>query len=431
MMLTRRGLLGAAALGAAAVGLTACGAGNGGGTTADGKAALRLGWWGNPTRNQNTTDVIAAYQTANPNVTITPEPGDWASYWQKLATQTAANDAPDVIQMDMAYIREYGERGALLDLSKHGVETADFAPGTADAGRTSKGLMGINAGVNTPVLLANPKLFTQAGVDFPDDETWTWPDLQELATKLTEGSKGAFSGLSASIAGDVSLQFWLRQSGKSLYNEKGLAFDTADVVPYLTWVKSLYDSKASPSAAATVEDASKALDQQMFATGKVAMCLYWSNQVKALDKASGQDLKLLRLPTASGKFAESHYWYKASMLWSASSRTKNPAAAGALINFLVNNEAAVKIIKAERGMPPNLKMRALISGDLDASDKKSAAFLDAVTPGIKEAPIPPLVGSSAALDALSRLTTDMAFGRTTPEAAAKGFVDEAKSSIKV
>lgn len=430
-MLTRRGLLGSAALGAAALGLSACGANSGGNASPDGKVTLRLGWWGNPTRNQNTTDVIAAYQTANPNVTITPEAGDWASYWQKLATQTAANDAPDIIQMDMAYIREYGERGALLDLSKYGVSTADFAPGTADAGKTSKGLMGINAGVNTPVLLANPKLFKDAGVELPDDDTWTWQQLQEVSSKLTTNAKGAFAGLAASIAGDVGLQFWLRQAGKNLYTEEGLAFEAADVLPYLTWVKSLYDTKASPSASATVEDASKAVDQQMFSTGKVAMCLYWSNQVKALDKSSGQDLKLLRLPTATGNFADANYWYKASMLWSASSRTKNPEAAGKLINFLVNDESSIKIIKAERGMPPNLKMRALISGDLDPSDKKSAAFLEAVTPGIKDAPIPPLVGSSAALDALNRLTTDMSFGRTTPEAAAEAFVTEAKAAIKV
>ena len=55
---------------------------------------------------------------ANPGVKISGQPGEFNSYWDKLATQTAGGTAPDIIQMDMAYIAEYGTRGALLDLAK-------------------------------------------------------------------------------------------------------------------------------------------------------------------------------------------------------------------------------------------------------------------------------------------------------------------------
>ena len=77
-----------------------------------------MAWWGNPTRNKNTEAMIAAYTAANPNVKISGQPGEFASYWDKLATQTAGGTAPDIIQMDMAYISEYGTRGALLDLER-------------------------------------------------------------------------------------------------------------------------------------------------------------------------------------------------------------------------------------------------------------------------------------------------------------------------
>ena len=60
-----------------------------------------------------------------PEHQINAEPGEWSSYWDKLATKTAANDAPDVIQMDQKYIAEYGGRGALMDLAKqNGIDTA-------------------------------------------------------------------------------------------------------------------------------------------------------------------------------------------------------------------------------------------------------------------------------------------------------------------
>ncbi|HIT73963.1 MAG TPA: extracellular solute-binding protein [Candidatus Avipropionibacterium avicola] len=434
-MLTRRGLLGIGAAGTAALTLGACGdnagssgaGGGGGGDPLTGD--LRLGWWGNPTRNENTEDAIAAYKEIAPDVTITPEAGDWSSYWDKLGTQVAGRDAPDVIQMDMAYIREYGDRGALLDLSEL-VDTSKFAEGTADAGQLSDGLFGINCGVNSLTFLANPTLFEKAGMDLPDDASWTWDEMAEIGTELTAKSGGDFHGMPA-WSGDDAINLWLRQNQKSFYTEDGFGFEAGDIVPFFTWLKGLLDSKAAPPAAVAVEDGSKSLDQQAFATGKMAIGSYWSNQVKALDAASGEDLVILRLPTHAGNADEGQFWYKASMLWSVSAQTDYPEAAAAVVDFLVNNEAAVKIIKAERGLPPNLEMRELIVGDLDASDKKAADFIDAIAPGISDSPIPPLIGTTAVRTTLENTTNDMMFGKITPEQAATQFYDTAKGQIEV
>ena len=59
-----------------------------------GTTDLALAWWGNPTRNKNTEAMIAAYMAANPNVKISAQPGEFSSYWDKLATQTAGGQAP-------------------------------------------------------------------------------------------------------------------------------------------------------------------------------------------------------------------------------------------------------------------------------------------------------------------------------------------------
>src|SRR4029453_4904212 len=124
MALNRRQLLmGAGGLAAAAttMGLGACAPGSSGGSGSQGGGGggtnLALAWWGNPTRNKNTDAMIPGYMRATPAVKISGQPGAFSSYWDKLATQTAGGQAPDVIQMDMAYISEYGTRGALLDLS--------------------------------------------------------------------------------------------------------------------------------------------------------------------------------------------------------------------------------------------------------------------------------------------------------------------------
>ena len=133
--------LAAAAIAASLLVASACGGNSGGpsSSSADGgKVTLRFTWWGSDTRTKLTQQVIDAYQKDHPNVTIKGEFGEWAGYWDKLATTVAANDAPDIIQMDEKYLREYADRGALLDLKKaDGLDTGKFEPDTLSTRTTS------------------------------------------------------------------------------------------------------------------------------------------------------------------------------------------------------------------------------------------------------------------------------------------------------
>ena len=117
------------------------------------------------------------------------EPGVWAGYWDKLATQTAANDMPDIIQMDLAYIAEYGGRGALLDLSKQkGLDLAAFDKNTLASGQYSGKQYGISTGQNALAVFANVNVFKKAGVAIPDDTKWTWDDFAKTAQAVAAGA---------------------------------------------------------------------------------------------------------------------------------------------------------------------------------------------------------------------------------------------------
>lgn len=430
MVASRRQLLqgiGLTAAGAmAATALSACGGGNGSGS---GPKALRFSWWGNDVRNKATNSAIAAYQRANTGVTVAGEPGEWGNYWTKLATQTAANDAPDIIQMDEKYIREYGDRGALLDLAKNGVDTSKFAVGTADPGMIEGKLLGVNAGSNTPVLIANPKVFADLKVDLPDDMTWTWDGFRDLAAQIT-GKGGGIHGTALVFSNDAILSAWLRQHGKNLFDKAGLAFDAADLEQYFATMLTFQTDKAQPAAGVVSEDIPKALAQTLFATGQVAMTMCWSNQVKAFDQATGQDVKMLRLPSVAGKATERKAWYKASMFFSANGRSKNAAAAGAFVNWLVNSTEAGDILLTERGLTPNTEVLAAIESKLDRSDKKVAAFMAAIKPELSDAPPPPVVGGGTLQDVLGRKCTDVLFAKASPADAAKALIDEMNGQIK-
>ena len=77
---------------------------------------LRLIWWGNPDRDRRTNEVVDLYHQKFPEVAIAPENYQWGDYWQKLATQAAGGNLPDVIQMDYRFIFEYARRGQLAEL---------------------------------------------------------------------------------------------------------------------------------------------------------------------------------------------------------------------------------------------------------------------------------------------------------------------------
>ena len=103
--------------------------------------------------------------------------------------------------MDMAYIAEYGNRGALLDLEKNGADTSKFIEGTVDSGRINGQLVGVNAGINSAVIVANPKIFEKAKMDLPDDKTWTWDQLSDVAAEVASKAGVPF-GLVYLFGGD-------------------------------------------------------------------------------------------------------------------------------------------------------------------------------------------------------------------------------------
>jgi multiple sugar transport system substrate-binding protein len=431
----RQFLLAAGGLAAAATtgGLAACapgsvGGGGGGGGGNQG-TTLALAFWGNPTRNKNTQDEIDAYMKANPNVKITGQPGVFTTYWDKLATQTAGGTAPDIIQMDMAYIADYGTRGALLDLGK--VDVSKFVEGTVDSGKINGKLVGINAGINSACLFANPKVFEKAKVAMPDDKTWTWDQMSEVAAEVASKAGVPF-GVASLVGNDPGFGSFVRQRGKELFTPDGLGFDVADAQAWFDLMVKFQKAKAIGTPEQNSEEAPKPLDQSAVVLGTAAMQCYNTNQLEAVNAAAGgAQMKMLRYPSLTGKATDRKSWYKASMLWSASAKTKNPDAAIAWINWFANSQEAADIDKAERGIPPNTELLAGVTPKLSPAQQVVAKFITDIKSEVAATPIAPPPGAGTYAAVLFRYGTDVLFGRASTADAAKKFVDEVKSNLKV
>ena len=94
-----------------------------------------------------------------------PETYGWNDYWQKLATQAAGKNLPDLIQMDYRFIFEYARRqqlAALDDFVGKQLDLDDFDPNQLASGKVDGKLYGISMGANSMSYVYNKALLDEA-----------------------------------------------------------------------------------------------------------------------------------------------------------------------------------------------------------------------------------------------------------------------------
>ncbi len=426
--LKRQATLATSALAAVALLLTGCGASSSPekAGTADDPVTIRFAWWGNDARAKTTFEVIKAFEAENPGIKVKGENSEFSSYWDKMATQVAGGDTPDVITMSGSYPSEYSSRGVLLDLGtlKEPIDTSKFAPGTVELGRINDKQYTITAGVNSMSMVLDPAVFEAAGVELPQDDTWTWDDYKDIAAKITEGSPAGTFGTTP-MANDSFLAVWARQGGEPLYTADGskLGISDARVADWLQMNLELQKSGGSPSASQVVEDTSAQPEQTLLGQGKQGMKVSWSNQ---LNSYSSKDLIIAKLP---GESVQGGAWLRSSMEYAISAKSKNTAAAAKFIDFLVNSTEAGTLIKSDRGMPANLDVREAVKPLLNENQVKEAAYLERIAEMKLTPPTPFPAGSSATMEILNRNMTDVLFEKATPDQGAAKFVEEVNLNL--
>ena len=408
-------LVGAAAVTAPLA--SGCGNSDTSGEGDDGPVTIRFAWWGNDTRAQETMQVIEAFEAKNPDIKVSADFSDFGGYWDKMATQTAGGDAPDLFAMSGSYPSEYASRGALLDLSEVSgiIDTSDFAEGTVELGQIDGTQYTVTAGVNAMSMVVDPVVFEAAGVDLPDDETWTWEDYSDIAAEVSAKTPPGTYGTTP-MTNDSFLAVWARQHGEELYAKDGssVAMSEDTLVDWFEMNVELMENGGAPEASVAVEDInSGSPEQTLMGVGRQGMKISWSNQMNAY---SGNGLMMMKLP---GEAEEPGTWLRSSMEYAISSGSSHPEEAARLLNFLVNDEEAAKVIKLDRGMQANLEVRAQVLPLLDEGKQQEADYLDRlaamdITP---PAPLPP--GSSDTLKILDRQLFEVLFGRISAQEAAK------------
>ncbi|WP_153394021.1 ABC transporter substrate-binding protein [Ornithinicoccus halotolerans] len=418
------------AVAAGLLGLAACSGSSGAGASGEDEVVLRFSWWGSDVRHQLTQDVIDAYEEQNPGVRIEGEYGDFNGYWDKLATQVAANDAPDIIQMDLEYIREYAGRGALADLRETDIDISEFDDSVIAPGEFDGGLWGLTNGINLAVVIANPALIEEAGQQLPDDTSWTWDDWVELNAAITEGTEDGVYGSESPTRDPELLEMWLRQHGASLYTQEGgLGFTAEDAAGFFEFLLRATEEGAVTTPSLAQENNAADNAQRDLPTGRAAMGFWWSNQLTAVEETLGREARLLRIPSADGTPESAQQWYRASQFWSISARSEHPEEAADFVDFLANSEEAAGTLLAERGVIPNNALREQFSSELSDTDQRSTDFVTQVEDELGPPTAPTPIGLGGDAFPFTRYTSEVLFGRMTPQEAAEALIAEAEANM--
>ncbi|HKT00802.1 MAG TPA: extracellular solute-binding protein [Rugosimonospora sp.] len=428
---TRRHLLGAAgALGAALpLALAGCGGGSkSSGGSANQKVELSVMWWGAATRADITAKVLDLYKQRNPNVSFkTQWQGSSTTYYDKLSTMAAGGSAPDLFQIDDNALAEYTNKGIALDLTKYVGQkiNVDRFPASLKSSGAVKGRVGgIAAAENTPALYIDETVVKTLGLTAPALGQ-SWDQLVQFGSQVFTRSAGKTYGTMNPAADYKALQVWLRQQDKELYTPDGaFAFTVDDLTAWFAFWADADAKKATPPPDLVHIANTGDVTKQVLATKKGATSFLWSNQLAALSKATDHDLGILPYPgDPKGQ------WARASMYWSGFSGSKHPDTIADLINFLVNDPDAGKILGAERGLAPNLDVRAAITSTLKKPDQTSTAFESGLADKFGPTPPVPPKGHVQVKKLLVDAAESVGFKKAAPAAAAASFMSQGKAAI--
>jgi multiple sugar transport system substrate-binding protein len=298
--------------------------------------------------------VIADFEAAHPGITVEPTRYAYDDFKTAITTAIAGGTAPDTARMDIAWVPEFADLGALNRVEDivPDFETikADVFPGPLSTNFWKDGYYGLPQNTNTQVLLWNKDEFAKAGITAAPT---TFKEFADVACVLTNGDKQYGYALGGTY-------FWA--PAPLFYSAGGQVTDPnittaqgyvngAGAVEAFTMLKDLYDKGCiSPNVLGggigTADGHGTGL-YSMIIDGPWMVDIY---------KGSYPDFKVNFAPIPAGSGGSSSVVGGEDVVSFAA--TKHSEAAGKWMAYLLSPEAQLKM--AQVGVIPT---RASLTGD--------------------------------------------------------------------
>ncbi|MBV7694721.1 ABC transporter substrate-binding protein [Streptomyces sp. TRM70350] len=422
---TRRSCVTAVVLALCAV-LSGCSGGTESGSSG-GKVVLRYTWWGNPDRAARTEEAIGLFEKKFPGIEVQSSFSGYDTYKQKLATQAAGGDAPDVMQLDYRMIDQYASGGVLYDLGRQRsvLRTDEIDAGLLATGASDGRLYAVPQGRGTEAVIYDAEQWKATGVPLPSG-AWTWREWADAMRALAEKT-GAPAATDPGQSEDA-FEVWLRGQGKDLYTEDGgLGFTADDLTRWWTFTDRLrQEGVVSPAEQTTQLDGT--VENTPLGRGKAIVDINWDAPASGFVALVGEGVTLAPMP--SGEDGTPGQYFKPSMFMGIAANTEHPEEAARLIDFMLNDPGAARVLGATRSMPVNETLREEIAPDLTDFDKVIYEYQATVEGKLNAPPQAPPSGDSALQTTFQRDYDQVSYERMSPREAAENYITEAKAELR-
>ncbi|WP_077622422.1 ABC transporter substrate-binding protein [Sediminibacillus massiliensis] len=395
--------------------------------SSDKDITLKFAWWGEQNRADYTLEVIELFEEENPGITVEPEYASWDDYWRKLAPQAAANQLPDIIQMDLSYIAEYSSNNQIADLTPYvgeQINVDNISENVLSGGEVNGGMYGFNIGTTALSFYYNPEVVEAVGLDGLPEE-WSWDDYVNIAKKAAEAGYQAGAGVDVA---QVNFNYYLRTKGAALFAEdgKGLGYEDDQLfVDYFSMQKELVDSGAglTPDEVAQQSGVSDTPLPKGESLGGIA----WSTQFPGVQEVADMELDLQNPPASTEE--TKGVFLKPSMFLSVAENSEHKEAAAKFIDFFVNSIEANKLILADRGIPVSSEVKEALKAEMPEAQAKVFEYSQWVEDNSSPLGPPDPKGAGEVIGALQSVADEIIYGQITPEEGAEKFRNEAQNIL--
>jgi multiple sugar transport system substrate-binding protein len=380
---------------------------------------------------EHTIAALEAYSAKFPNVQISPEFTDYDSYIDKLATEAAGGNAPDLMSVNADLAGEYSRRGVLLSLEEFVpsvIDLSDYSEGTVFSNTIDGTLYGIPNDCIAASLIYNTAVFEEIGLEIPD-QMWTWEQYAQTANDIAAAKGEGFYGTEDGGGSYIACDMFLRGRGKEFYTaDRNLGFTQEDLAAWLSFWQGLRESGGTPpgdvQALATGDD----LSRTGIITGNAAILPQLTDTYFGLQALTEDPLGIHLLPNGfeGDELMQHHYTYAGNSS-AVSAKTAHADTVIDIIRFMHTDPEGIEIFYRGSGLVPASNTgRESLREEGGPDEQRILDYIDLILEAASTPRNPAIAGVSAIL---RRMNEEVAFGRLSVEDAAQQFFDEAASKI--
>ncbi len=375
--------------------------------------------WGETPWVNALNEFVKTYNQANPGVEVVRDDSRYADKESVFITQSQAKAAADIAHFSYRPVRQFAERGYLMDLTpfieKEGDQKylAQWDPSALEICKYKGKIYCLPDDMNPMVLMYNKELFKEAGLD-PSKPPATWEQFLDYAKKLTKGDRWGVGIIGARQEG-IFMRFnpWPWGAGGDYLapDEKRSALDKPEFLEGFKYYVELF-TKHKVVPPGVIEQGAQEVRTQL-AHGKVAMIITLPAApgiVQAINPKINVREVMALAPVPVGKKKVTSTWFSMRVI---SAFTKNPEAVWKVYRTWMDTESQMR----------NFKIAGVLSTRLDIKNSpevkadKFAQVFAAQTPYVKLEPLAPEWPKIG--DAMITAIQEALTGVKTPEQALK------------